>query len=86
MRIRFSSDQAPYIMERHWHDSQKFHPQEDGSVIMELQVANLWEVKRWLIGWGADAQLLCPHDLQGEIEETAHRIAANYSRKGSISK
>ena len=41
VRIRFSPDQAPYIMERHWHDSQKFYPQEDGSVIMELQVGNL---------------------------------------------
>jgi hypothetical protein len=24
VRIRFSSDQAPHIMERHWHDSQTF--------------------------------------------------------------
>jgi len=28
VRIRFSPDQAPYIMERHWHDSQKLYPQE----------------------------------------------------------
>ena len=21
-------------------------------MIMELQIGNLWEVKRWLIGWG----------------------------------
>jgi predicted DNA-binding transcriptional regulator YafY len=60
VRIRFSPEQAPYIMERHWHDSQKLLPQDDGSVIMELQVANLWEVKRWLIGWGADAEVLAP--------------------------
>ncbi len=67
VRIRFSPDQAPYVMERHWHDSQKFIQQDDGGVIMELQVGNLWEVKRWLIGWGADAEVLSPTDLAKEI-------------------
>lgn len=86
VRIRFSPEQAPYIMERHWHDSQKLFPQTDGGVIMELQVANLWEVKRWLFGWGADAQLLSPEDLRAELKEAAQRLTENYNRKGRISK
>jgi hypothetical protein len=65
VRIRFSADQAPYIMERHWHDSQKFIPQDDGSVIMDLHVANLWEVKRWLFGWDKDAEILIPENING---------------------
>jgi len=67
VRIRFSPDQAPYIMERHWHDSQKLYPQDNGSVILELQVASLWEVKRWLFGWGADAEVLTPKNLNGDV-------------------
>ena len=67
VRIRFSRDQAPYVMERHWHDSQNFIPQDDGSVIMELQIGSLWEVKRWLIGWGADAEVLTPVELLDEV-------------------
>jgi predicted DNA-binding transcriptional regulator YafY len=74
VRIRFSPDQAPYIMERHWHDSQKFHPQDDGSVIMELQVGNLWEVKRWLMGWGADATVIHPRSLTDEILEQCEKV------------
>lgn len=54
-------------MERNWHDSQKFHSQEDGSIIMELRVANLWEVKRWLIGWGADAHVIAPAELKKTV-------------------
>jgi predicted DNA-binding transcriptional regulator YafY len=65
VRIRFSADQAPYIIERHWHDSQKLESQLDGSVILSLKVASLWEVKRWLFGWGADAEILIPTDLDG---------------------
>lgn len=64
VRIRFSSEQAPYIMERHWHDSQRLTPQEDGSVVLELQIGNLWEVRRWLIGWGADGEVLEPAALR----------------------
>lgn len=78
VRIRFSPDQAPYIMERHWHDSQKFFPQTDGSVIMQLQVANLWEVKRWLTGWGADAELLCPKEFREELAGTAEQLLSVY--------
>jgi predicted DNA-binding transcriptional regulator YafY len=81
VRIRFSPDQAPYVMERHWHDSQKLHPQDDGSVILELQVGNLWEVKRWLIGWGADAEPIAPQELVDEIR--AEIVRLNRMRNGN---
>ena len=58
VRIRFSPQQAPYIAERIWHESQTIEPQSDGGLILLLRVASLWEVKRWLYGWGADAELL----------------------------
>ncbi len=74
VRIRFSPDQSPYIVERHWHDSQKLIPQDDGSVIMELQVGNLWEVKRWLIGWGADAEVIEPLTLVQEIDKEIRNL------------
>jgi proteasome accessory factor B len=66
-------------MERHWHDSQTFFPQDDGGVIMELQVGNLWEVRRWLIGWGADAELLSPSDLREEMKRSAQETFAQYT-------
>ncbi len=80
VRIRFSADQAPYIMERHWHDSQKLHPQKDGGVILELTVGSLWEVKRWLIGWGAAAEALSPEELVMDIHteiEKLYRATSN---------
>jgi len=66
VRIRFSPDQAPYILERHWHDSQTLEPQPDGSVILSLKVASLWEVRRWLFGWGKDAEILTPDNFDGD--------------------
>jgi len=67
IRIRFSPEQAPYVAERIWHESQKLEEQPDGSVILSLTVASLWEVKRWLLGWGADAEVLEPCDLRQAV-------------------
>jgi predicted DNA-binding transcriptional regulator YafY len=76
VRVRFSPDQAPYVMERHWHDSQKLELQGDGSVTIELQIGNLWEVKRWLIGWGGSAEVLMPSTLKEEILSECQKIIA----------
>ncbi len=67
VKIRFSASQAPYLKERTWHPSQKIEGEEGGSIILTLQVADLWEVKRWLIGFGADAEVLEPGQLREEI-------------------
>jgi len=80
VRIRFSPDQAPYVIERHWHDSQRLLPQGDGGIIMELQVGNLWEVKRWLVGWGADAEVVAPMNLRDAIASECKAMLRRNSR------
>jgi predicted DNA-binding transcriptional regulator YafY len=78
VRIRFSPEQAPYVAERIWHESQKLEAQPDGSVILSLKVASLWEVKRWLIGWGADAVALSPQELVDGLQEELSRLEKLY--------
>jgi proteasome accessory factor B len=74
VRIRFSPSQAPYIRERTWHPSQKIETEPDGSIILTLQVADLWEVKRWLIGFGAEAEVLLPLELRKEIADECRTL------------
>jgi predicted DNA-binding transcriptional regulator YafY len=80
VRLRFSKSQAPYIKERTWHASQKFIEQSDGSVIMEMAVGNLSKVSRWLIGWGADAEVIEPPELARAMEDHARRILAKLAQ------
>jgi predicted DNA-binding transcriptional regulator YafY len=68
IRILFSPEQAAYVAERIWHGSQTLEAQPDGSVILSFNVASLWEVKRWLIGWGADAVALSPQELVNDLQ------------------
>lgn len=74
VKIRFSRSQAPYIRERTWHPSQQIETCNDGSIILTLKVADLWEVKRWLIGFGAEAKVLVPDELREEIATECERF------------
>lgn len=78
VRIKFSPEQAPYVQERIWHESQKLESQLDGSVILSLEVASLWEVKRWLLGLGGDAEVLEPRELVETIRTELARLNNHY--------
>jgi predicted DNA-binding transcriptional regulator YafY len=81
VRIRFSADQASFVAARVWHSSQKITYEADGSLVLELSVADLGEVKRWLIGWGAAAQVLEPKTLEDEIQSDCLRRIRNVGKK-----
>lgn len=74
VEIKFSKRQAPYIRERTWHPSQSLTAGRSGSVVLRLKVADLGEVKRWLIGFGSDATVLKPASLRKEITAECARI------------
>ncbi|MFZ3278944.1 MAG: WYL domain-containing protein [Candidatus Sulfotelmatobacter sp.] len=85
VKIRFSHDQAPYVQERTWHPSQKIDKRPDGSIDLTMCVGNVWEIKRWLIGWGADARVLQPESLRKEITDECVRLLRG-SRGKSVRK
>lgn len=74
VQIRFSKSQAPYIRERTWHPSQTITTKANGGVVLNLMVADLGEVKRWLIGFGANALVLKPVTLRREIADECARM------------
>lgn len=67
-RIRFSADQAPYIIEREWPSDAKIDENEDGSIIFSLKTGGAYELKRWVLSFGSEAELLEPANLREEIE------------------
>jgi hypothetical protein len=53
---------------------QQIEPEPDGSIILTLKVGDLGEVKRWLIGFGAEAKVLVPDELREEIATECERF------------
>ncbi len=77
--IRFSPSVAKRAAETRWHPSQELEQQADGSLIWRGQVAGMREIKIWILGWGADAEVLEPHDLRADIAEELAKAAALYA-------
>ena len=78
-KIWFSSDQARYIKERVWSKTQKIEDQKDGSIILTMRTAGMWDVKRWVLSNGAHAKVLEPEELKQEIAEELKAAYNNYS-------
>lgn len=67
--IRFDSYQARWIRERRWHASQEpLEELPDGGVILRFRTGGLDAVKRWVMQYGAHAEVLEPEGLRGQIK------------------
>ncbi|MEF8941547.1 MAG: WYL domain-containing transcriptional regulator [Desulfohalobiaceae bacterium] len=77
-RVWISGDQAKYVTERRFFEDQRIEEQEDGSIIVHLKTSGRYDVKRWVLGFGADAALLEPEDLRLEIRDELQRALAHH--------
>lgn len=76
--VLFDSYQARWIQERKWHETQEVEIKPDGSLILRLKLSGLNEVKRWLLSFGAHAQILAPASLREEIYREARAMMSIY--------
>jgi predicted DNA-binding transcriptional regulator YafY len=70
VKICFSAGQARYIRERIWAVDQEIIEQEDGSIILKMTTSGWYEIKRWVLGYGPEAEVLQPVELRAEISRT----------------
>jgi len=65
--VRFTKSAAPWVLERTWHPKQKVKRHRDGSLTLSFPAPALYEVKRWVLSWGAEAEVVGPKSLVQEI-------------------
>ncbi len=73
--IRFSKSAAPWILERQWHPKQKIKRHRDGSLTLSFPAPALYEVKRWVLSWGAEADVVRPKELRQQLGRELARAA-----------
>jgi proteasome accessory factor B len=78
--IRFTPAVAKRAAETRWHPSQSLEPQKDGSLLWRGQVAGMREIRIWILGWGADAEVIEPKALRDEVAAELRRAAEQYAR------
>ncbi len=76
--IRFSAAAADRIREREWHDTQELRDLRDGELELTLRLGALPEIERWILTWGADAEVLQPKELRTRLKETTAALAKKY--------
>ena len=82
MAVRFTEEQAPYIRERIWHPSQELEELPDGRVVLRLRAGGFYEIRSWVLSFGAAAEVLEPAELREAVREEMG-TALELLRKGS---
>ena len=76
--IRFSAYQTPWIKERQWHPSQRIIEHDDGSITVHFQVSGLDAIKRWVMRYGKEAEVLEPQELRDMVRKEVREMGVVY--------
>jgi len=79
--IRFAPAVAKRAAETRWHPSQEIEEAPDGSLVWRATVAGMREIRIWIMGWGADAEVLEPGALRDDVASELARAAAVYETR-----
>lgn len=78
--LRFDRSVASRVAETTWHPTQSLTRHADGSLTWRARVSGTLEIRPWILGWGADVEVLAPGALRGEVADIVLRAAARYPR------
>lgn len=74
IRIRFHPEAAQYVRESWWHATQELQDAPDGGVELRMELNELTAVSKWVLGFGASAQVLEPPELRVLVADEAVAI------------
>jgi len=78
VKVRFSPWVARWIKEDRWHASQVMTDLPDGSLQVDLEVMGEVDVRRWILSFGGDAEVLEPEFLRRAVSYEVDKLAATY--------
>ena len=77
VRVRFAGVAARLVGERVWHATQKLKADARG-LVLEMRVGLSPDLRQWVLGWGAEAEVLEPPELRRAVAGLAKAAAAVY--------
>ena len=78
--LRFSPLVAQNVAEVRWHKTQEARPLPDGSLEVRFRVAGIQEISWWILGYGAEVEVLAPPELRRIVREHAERMRSYYEK------
>jgi len=79
VKLKFNPQIAEFISEVTWHPSQKLKHGNNGSLYAEYEITGLDEIERWILGFGADVEVIEPEKLRKDIACEINKLRRVYS-------
>ena len=83
VKLIFSEDQAPYVRDRVWPESYSLEDLPEGQLSMAFVTGGLFGLKRWLLSWGVDVEVIEPIWLRNDIATELKKVYTLYRTKKS---
>lgn len=83
IRLRFTGWAARLVSERRWHPSQQIEwkGKQADELVMTLDLSSFEEIRRWILSWGTQVEVLSPPELRADLKKEAEGLAALYRKK-----
>jgi predicted DNA-binding transcriptional regulator YafY len=79
VRVRFAPRVAKAAIAARVVAERQIDRLDDGSVEIEYRVADPDELSRWVLGWGAQAEIVGPPEIRNRVASLTREIATKYS-------
>jgi predicted DNA-binding transcriptional regulator YafY len=76
VRLLFSKEAARWVEEREWHPQQVLRRRRTGEMELSFPAKGLYEVQRWILGWGHDVRVVEPKALRDAVLAEVRAMAA----------
>ncbi len=80
VRVRFAPRVAKAAAAAHIVADRTIAQRRDGSAEITYRVADVDELVRWVLGWGAQAEVIAPDAVRTRIAALAEEVAKKYAR------
>jgi len=78
VEIRFSGRAARFVPEYHWSDQQEIEEIGENEIIFKVKTGSREEIKKWVLGYGSEAEVLKPAELRKEMQLEIEKMLRNY--------
>jgi len=77
--IRFTGNSARVVRSGQHHPRESVEPLDENAVLYRVAVRGTEEIQRWILGFGAEAEVLSPEDLREDLRSIGRQLAALYA-------
>jgi predicted DNA-binding transcriptional regulator YafY len=78
VELHFDAAVASRVAETTWHPTEQVAREADGSLTWRARVPGTLEIRRWILEWGAQVEVIEPTELREEVANIYRAAAAKY--------